>query len=207
MNVAEPDRPQTDAPAPAEVAADVAPLPPSDEELIKVKIEPSLIESFGLSAFALVAAGSPQMGSDVAPIPSSEQTGATEATSALTVEASASSPTPMYRVLEKEISQSTVVSTEEGAHSSQFSQGEGALPSPRSPKKGWPNSSVKQSVSRSLTGRGSESIYKKPAHSYSSLITEAVRMSVKGQMTLNEIYCWLIDKFPYFRAAGTGWKV
>lgn len=52
-----------------------------------------------------------------------------------------------------------------------------------------------------------DSIYRKPTHSYSSLISEAIRLSTKGQLTLNEIYTWLVDKFPYFKAAGTGWKV
>lgn len=51
-----------------------------------------------------------------------------------------------------------------------------------------------------------DSIYRKPTHSYSSLISEAIRLSVKGQLTLAEIYTWLADKFPYFKAAGTGWK-
>jgi len=51
-----------------------------------------------------------------------------------------------------------------------------------------------------------DSLYRKPTHSYSSLISEAIRLSVKGQLTLNEIYTWLVDKFPYFKAAGTGWK-
>jgi hypothetical protein len=52
-----------------------------------------------------------------------------------------------------------------------------------------------------------DNIYRKPTHSYSTLISEAIRLSVKGQLTLNEIYTWLLNKFPYFKAAGTGWKV
>lgn len=212
MNVA--DLPQTDVTATTvDIRTDATSLPASAEaqsELRKVTVEQSIIESLGLTSFEIMAVESLQDDApiaSVAPITATEEAAATEETPTVTV--SASAPAPMYRVVDKEISQSTAVSTEEGAHSSQFSQGEanGSLPSPRSPKKGWPNSSVKQSVSRSLTGRGPESIYKKPAHSYSSLITEAVRMSIKGQMTLNEIYCWLIEKFPYFRAAGTGWKV
>ena len=102
-----------------------------------------------------------------------------------------------YR-LDKAHSQSTVVSSELSNQSSSNSTSQG--------KKGWPNACVKQSVS-SRNSSKPDSIYRKPSHSYSSLISEAIKMSTKGQMTLNEIYCWLIEKFPYFRGAGTGWKV
>ncbi|KAI9205424.1 uncharacterized protein BJ171DRAFT_73384 [Polychytrium aggregatum] len=46
----------------------------------------------------------------------------------------------------------------------------------------------------------------KPAHSYATLITYAIQHSPKKQMTLNEIYNWILDNFPYYRTAGGGWK-
>ena len=101
---------------------------------------------------------------------------------------------PEYR-LEKGLSQSTVVSSSESIESNHS----GSLKS-----KGWPNATVKQIVKP--TGKH-ESHFKKPSHSYSNLITEAIKTSPKGQMTLNEIYSWLTEKFPYFQAAGAGWKV
>lgn len=48
----------------------------------------------------------------------------------------------------------------------------------------------------------------KPPHSYAELIAFAIK-SVKVEpkrMTLAEIYKYIVDKFPYYRTAGTGWK-
>jgi hypothetical protein len=47
----------------------------------------------------------------------------------------------------------------------------------------------------------------KPPYSYANLITFAINSSVKKKMTLSEIYQWICDNFPYYREAGTGWKV
>ena len=47
----------------------------------------------------------------------------------------------------------------------------------------------------------------KPPYSYATLITYAINSSPKGRMTLNEIYTWICNNFPYYRDAGTGWKV
>ena len=94
-----------------------------------------------------------------------------------------------YRLF-KEHSQSTIISDE--SHLSCGSSSEG--------KKTWSHL-LNDPLPKT------DSIYRKPTHSYSSLISEAIRLSVKGQLTLNEIYTWLLEKFPYFKAAGTGWKV
>ena len=47
----------------------------------------------------------------------------------------------------------------------------------------------------------------KPPYSYATLITYAINSSQKRKMTLNEIYTWICSNFPYYREAGTGWKV
>ena len=47
----------------------------------------------------------------------------------------------------------------------------------------------------------------KPPYSYATLITYAINSSPKRKMTLNEIYTWICNNFPYYREAGTGWKV
>lgn len=47
----------------------------------------------------------------------------------------------------------------------------------------------------------------KPPYSYAALITFAINSTPKRRMTLNEIYTWITSNFPYYRDAGTGWKV
>lgn len=47
----------------------------------------------------------------------------------------------------------------------------------------------------------------KPPYSYASLIRLAISNAPNGKMTLSEIYQFIIHTFPYYRDAGTGWKV
>jgi hypothetical protein len=47
----------------------------------------------------------------------------------------------------------------------------------------------------------------KPPYSYATLITYAITNSPNKQLTLNEIYNWVMEKYPYYKTAGTGWKV
>lgn len=47
----------------------------------------------------------------------------------------------------------------------------------------------------------------KPPYSYATLITYAIKSSSREKMTLNEIYQWITDNFPYYRDAEGGWKV
>ncbi|KAI8799778.1 fork head domain-containing protein [Cladochytrium replicatum] len=46
----------------------------------------------------------------------------------------------------------------------------------------------------------------KPPYSYATLITYAIQMSKNKQMTLSEIYAWVMENYPYYRTAGSGWK-
>lgn len=47
----------------------------------------------------------------------------------------------------------------------------------------------------------------KPPYSYAALITFAINSSQRKKMTLSDIYNWISSNFPYYRDAGTGWKV
>ncbi|CAG8573983.1 1021_t:CDS:2, partial [Cetraspora pellucida] len=46
----------------------------------------------------------------------------------------------------------------------------------------------------------------KPPYSYATLITYAITNSPNKQLTLNEIYNWVMENYPYYKTAGTGWK-
>ncbi|KAI5639120.1 forkhead domain-containing protein [Phthorimaea operculella] len=45
----------------------------------------------------------------------------------------------------------------------------------------------------------------KPAYSYASMIRLAISSSPSGKMTLNEIYTYICNAFPYYKEAGKGW--
>ncbi|CAB3374681.1 Hypothetical predicted protein [Cloeon dipterum] len=65
-----------------------------------------------------------------------------------------------------------------------------------------PNNAIKDAASSSPT-RAKDG---KPPYSYASLIRLAIGNAPKQKMTLSEIYQFIIDHFPYYREAGTGWK-
>jgi hypothetical protein len=47
----------------------------------------------------------------------------------------------------------------------------------------------------------------KPPYSYAMLIRYAIETSPQRKMTLSEIYTWILERYPWFESAGTGWKV
>lgn len=46
----------------------------------------------------------------------------------------------------------------------------------------------------------------KPPYSFSCLIFMAIEDSQQKALPVKEIYAWILDHFPYFRTAPTGWK-
>ncbi|CAH1797111.1 unnamed protein product [Owenia fusiformis] len=46
----------------------------------------------------------------------------------------------------------------------------------------------------------------KPPYSYIALITMALESSTNGMMTLNEIYAWIMGRFPYFKNDQKRWQ-
>ena len=47
----------------------------------------------------------------------------------------------------------------------------------------------------------------KPPYSYATLIAAAIQNSQDQRMTLNDIYSWIQNNFPFYRTAKSGWKV
>jgi hypothetical protein len=50
-------------------------------------------------------------------------------------------------------------------------------------------------------------VHLKPPYSYVTLIRQAILSASMQRMTLNEIYQWIVDSYPYFRTAPPKWKV
>ncbi|XP_072536690.1 forkhead box protein J2 [Salminus brasiliensis] len=46
----------------------------------------------------------------------------------------------------------------------------------------------------------------KPPHSYATLIAMAIGSAQERKLSLNDIYTWISDTFPYYSRAGRGWK-
>ncbi|XP_026084446.1 forkhead box protein J2-like isoform X2 [Carassius auratus] len=46
----------------------------------------------------------------------------------------------------------------------------------------------------------------KPPHSYATLIAMAISSAPEMKLSLNDIYTWISDTFPYYSRAGRGWK-
>ncbi|XP_076827005.1 forkhead box protein J2 [Brachyhypopomus gauderio] len=46
----------------------------------------------------------------------------------------------------------------------------------------------------------------KPPHSYATLIAMAISSSPERKLSLNDIYTWISDTFPYYSRTGRGWK-
>ncbi|CAF1298361.1 unnamed protein product [Adineta steineri] len=49
-------------------------------------------------------------------------------------------------------------------------------------------------------------VHTKPPYSYVTLIRQAILGASMQRMTLNEIYQWILDTYPYFRTASPKWK-
>ncbi len=47
----------------------------------------------------------------------------------------------------------------------------------------------------------------KPPHSYATLIAMAISSAPEMKLSLNDIYTWISNTFPFYCRAGRGWKV
>lgn len=47
----------------------------------------------------------------------------------------------------------------------------------------------------------------KSPYTYATLINYAIANSPNKKLTLNEIYNWIMENYPYYKTAGAGWKV
>jgi hypothetical protein len=76
-----------------------------------------------------------------------------------------------------------------------------------------PSASTERSRSKKLRTPSTKDIHVerntegKPPYSYATLIKYAIENSQRKKLTLSEIYQWVIDHYPYYGNAGTGWKV
>jgi len=52
-----------------------------------------------------------------------------------------------------------------------------------------------------------DNLHAKPPYSYVTLIRQAILSTRPQRMTLNDIYQWIVDSYPYFRTAPPKWKV
>lgn len=49
--------------------------------------------------------------------------------------------------------------------------------------------------------------YEKPTFSYATMIAQALSSQTDKKMTLQDIYQWIMDQYPYFKSQdGSGWK-
>ncbi|CAG8671235.1 10920_t:CDS:2, partial [Gigaspora margarita] len=46
----------------------------------------------------------------------------------------------------------------------------------------------------------------KSPYTYATLITYAITNSPNKQLTINEIYNWMMENYPYYKTAGPSWK-
>ncbi|KAI9099775.1 hypothetical protein DFS34DRAFT_615960 [Phlyctochytrium arcticum] len=98
-------------------------------------------------------------------------------------------------------------STTSTAHSRQHSQREQGTPmTPTTPgSSGTPNEGRKTTSFESNL-RLETHTAGKPPYSYATLITYAIQTSSDKRLTLNDIYNWILENYPFFRTAGCGWK-
>lgn len=69
-----------------------------------------------------------------------------------------------------------------------------------------PSSSSSSSSSSHCRGRERDSLKSKPPFSFSLLIYMAIEQSPSKSLPVKEIYGWILEHFPYFSNAPTGWK-
>jgi hypothetical protein len=87
--------------------------------------------------------------------------------------------------------------------------GENPLPSSTTPAKqsSLPITNIQQKIEAKEIELPTSTVHLKPPYSYVTLIRQAILGASMQRMTLNEIYQWIVDSYPYFRTAPPKWKV
>lgn len=80
---------------------------------------------------------------------------------------------------------------------------EGSMGSPRGHSL---SSSSSSSVSSGSPGSERDPLKSKPPFSFSLLIYMAIEQSPSKSLPVKDIYGWILEHFPYFSSAPTGWK-
>lgn len=80
---------------------------------------------------------------------------------------------------------------------------EGSVGSPRGHSL---SSSSSSSVSSGSPGSERDPLKSKPPFSFSLLIYMAIEQSPSKSLPVKDIYGWILEHFPYFSSAPTGWK-
>ncbi|KAB7501448.1 Forkhead box protein J3 [Armadillidium nasatum] len=70
----------------------------------------------------------------------------------------------------------------------------------------WTEGDPKSECIQADSSTPSPPVNGKPPYSYANLINFAINSCPRGKMTLAEIYTWIMDNFPYYKSANSGWK-
>jgi forkhead transcription factor HCM1 len=88
--------------------------------------------------------------------------------------------------------------------------GENPLPSSTTPpakQSSLPITNIQQKIEAKEIELPTSTVHLKPPYSYVTLIRQAILGASMQRMTLNQIYKWIVDSYPYFRTAPPKWKV
>ncbi|CAG8822888.1 2333_t:CDS:2, partial [Gigaspora margarita] len=64
----------------------------------------------------------------------------------------------------------------------------------------------KSSATTTITSPIKNLVSGKSPYTYATLINYAIASSPNKKLTLNEIYNWIMENYPYYKTAGAGWK-
>nr|XP_029492827.1 forkhead box protein J2-like [Oncorhynchus nerka]XP_029492828.1 forkhead box protein J2-like [Oncorhynchus nerka] len=73
----------------------------------------------------------------------------------------------------------------------------------RKKERGGERSDLSPSIPVPFPSSGSKA---KPPHSYATLIAMAIGAAPGRKLSLNDIYMWISDMFPYYSRSARGWK-